>query len=67
MSEPNLKPCPFCGGKAMMLPIESNRTYSMVKCLTCGAESGMVKISAEYSSDEIAVEKWNRRTTDDNG
>ncbi|MGN0608357.1 MAG: Lar family restriction alleviation protein [Oscillospiraceae bacterium] len=35
--------------------------YSVVKCEECGAESGMVKISKGYSSDEKAIEKWNRR------
>lgn len=55
-----LKDCPFCGGKAM-LNNEKNRIYSFVKCQNCGAESGIVEVSAEYCADEKAVEAWNRR------
>lgn len=59
-----LKPCPFCGGVAA-LNSEKNRVASFVKCTSCGAESGLVRVSAEYCSDEKAVEAWNRRS--DNG
>lgn len=59
-----LKPCPFCGGMGV-LNNEECRTVSYVKCLTCGAETGLVKVSAEYSSDDKAIEAWNRRS--DNG
>ncbi|MCM1225973.1 MAG: Lar family restriction alleviation protein [Clostridium sp.] len=64
MPEIKLKPCPFCGG----LPIlnnEKNRACSFVKCIECGAESGLVKVSAEYCSDEKAAEAWNRRTSNE--
>lgn len=55
-----LKPCPFCGGKGI-LNDELNHCVSYVKCSTCGAETGMVKVSAEYCADEKAIERWNRR------
>ncbi|MGN1303761.1 MAG: Lar family restriction alleviation protein [Oscillospiraceae bacterium] len=61
MSEIKLKPCPFCGGKAVL----TDDICSVVKCVECGAESGMFKISKEYSSDEKAAEAWNRRTDND--
>lgn len=64
MSKIELKPCPFCGGLGV-LNNENNRVFSFVKCVQCGAESGLVKVSAEYCADEKAVENWNRRA--DNG
>lgn len=59
-----LKKCPFCGGKAT-LNAGSDRNYSLVKCRDCGAESGMVKVSAEYCADERAIEAWNRRANNE--
>ena len=63
MSSIELKPCPFCGGKGCMNQ-EKDRICSYVKCINCGAESGLVKVSAEYCSDERAAEKWNSRYED---
>ncbi len=60
MSNIELKPCPFCGGKGCM-NLEKDCICSYVKCISCGAESGLVKVSAEYCADERAAEKWNRR------
>ena len=60
MPEIKLKPCPFCGGMGI-LNNEKNRTVSFVKCIQCGAESGIVHVSAEYCADEQAIEAWNRR------
>jgi len=56
-----LKPCPFCGGIGK-LNDKRERIASYVKCMTCGAETGLVKVSAEYSSDDKAIEAWNRRS-----
>lgn len=61
MSEIKLKPCPFCGGKAAL----KGDFFSLVKCEECGAETRKVEISKKYSSDEKAVEAWNRRTDND--
>lgn len=41
--------------------LEKDRICSYVKCISCGAESGLVKVSAEYCADERAAEKWNMR------
>lgn len=57
-----LKPCPFCGGEAELIHDE---LFSFVKCKMCSAEARIVKVSARYCADEIAVEAWNRRI--DNG
>ena len=59
MSEIKLKPCPFCGGKAIIARYID--AYSLVVCEKCGAESRMVEISEKYCSDEKAAEAWNRR------
>lgn len=61
----DLKPCPFCGGEAVLNDFECERICSYVKCRECGAESGLVKVSAEYCSDEKAIEKWNARTDEE--
>ena len=50
-----LKPCPFCGGKAELIYIEHYREC-FVKCLKCKVEQGHV-----YSSKKTAVTAWNRR------
>ena len=36
-----LKPCPFCGGEANL---KDTSGFIVVKCGSCGAESGMVKM-----------------------
>lgn len=63
----NLKPCPFCGGKAKInyLPpfvhpktgrkgIERRQVY----CDNCGV------VTAGMVSEEAAIEAWNRRAED---
>ena len=61
-----LKPCPFCGGQAEL--IREHRkgwalTGSVVRCKNdhCGCRGKWFIIAAEYSSDEKAIEAWNRR------
>lgn len=46
-----LKPCPFCNGKAEMMGI----TFVYVKCLNCGVET------MGYKEEEDAAFAWNRR------
>ena len=69
-----LKPCPFCGGKAHIRNVTENdgRVYYetvCVLCEDCGAQS-IRKISDgyygsycsdSYCSDEEIAELWNRR------
>lgn len=54
-----LKPCPFCGGKARVL-VEENyydrpgEYYHNIYCIGCGAQMFV-------ASRSEAVSKWNRR------
>lgn len=55
MSE-ELKPCPFCGGEAMVWPSLTGLTYH-VSCCKCYANNN-------YRSTEAkAIDAWNHRAT----
>jgi Lar family restriction alleviation protein len=66
-----LKPCPFCGGKAAIVPRAVNIALQKdpsdpkfgvsVICGRCGAES------ANYLNEEYAATAWNRRTESSGG
>lgn len=65
----NLKPCPFCGGKAYIRNITENNGkchYKIVcvECIECKSKTDK-RISdgyyGKYCSDEEIVELWNRR------
>lgn len=50
----NLKPCPFCGGKAAAFePVSGEWVH--VLCPSCGTESDY------YDDEEEAIEAWNTR------
>nr|DAQ39758.1 MAG TPA: restriction alleviation protein [Caudoviricetes sp.] len=56
----DLKPCPFCGGKAILETVDGNSSEECyIYCPECDFESGV------YSQPKFIVEKWNRRA--DNG
>lgn len=59
----DLKPCPFCGGKARLFVSDGVR----VICSKCYAGTKILTDNMEYSSNatETVVEAWNRRA--DNG
>ena len=65
MSE--LKPCPFCGGKAIQVSGEYRdggyQEYtSHVKCECCGSVSQRITESSTLPAvEEIAAEAWNTR------
>jgi Lar family restriction alleviation protein len=52
MNNKELKPCPFCGGKAEVA--EHKFGFNTVYCESCGART-----TAWYLPD--AIETWNRR------
>lgn len=58
-----LKPCPFCGGKARLFV---NGGVKVI-CSKCYASTMILTDNMEYESNavEMVVEAWNRRV--DNG
>ena len=63
-----IRPCPFCGSKAKLEHgyLGAKQT-SYVKCqnFECGVKGKDYTISVSYTSDECAVEMWNRRAYDE--
>lgn len=63
-----LKPCPFCGGEAVL-----KKEYSLftpyanviILCSECGATINGVVASENYCANDKAIEAWNRRYTDE--
>lgn len=53
-----LKPCPFCGGKAEL--INFNMDYGTVT-VGCTNEECDITLGKGYFSEEEAVRKWNQR------
>lgn len=56
MSKGELKPCPFCGNKALVWRTD-HRTY--IECCNYSTLTHQVCVSAE--TDKEAIEAWNRR------
>lgn len=58
-----LKPCPFCGGKAELHTIkdfDGKIIAANVQCIVCGGSGG------KFSSATNAVDVWNRRCDNEN-
>ena len=62
---PDLKPCPFCGGEALLSHDYEGMGASYVRCKKCGLESIRFIRAFDTASDDRAVEYWNRRTDND--
>lgn len=64
MSE-ELKPCPFCGGKA----VKYVNNGVCVKCVDCGISTitlcDMQRIESDKGTIERVIEMWNRRTNNE--
>ena len=62
-----LKPCPFCGGKAKLYSqkVAGGYDYSYVFCESCKIGTKKYEVSPEYCANDKATEAWNRRA--DNG
>ena len=60
MKETELKPCPFCGGKAKYVYA---MPYNAVKCKKCGAWGNTIIDSYEQQDGKAeAIKVWNRRS-----
>ena len=58
-----LKPCPFCGGKAV-LKIKSFDIFNnaaFVECKKCHARTDLIEASLHYTAVDRAKDFWNRR------
>ena len=57
-----LKPCPFCGGKAEISSGQfDGKATSYVMCQKCGAKGEFFFVSPKYASDDRAIKAWNIR------
>lgn len=67
MKQIELKPCPFCGGKARF----TTKTFdciaetAVVYCEVCGAQTEEVSASVHYCAEEKAASLWNTRVDTD--
>lgn len=62
MSE--LKPCPFCGGKAQVHKHILSLYGAMVRCSVCGASTVVYKNHNIEDAVQFATYAWNRRDHD---
>ena len=60
-----LKPCPFCGGDALLSHDYEGIGSSYVRCGKCGLESIRFIRAFDTASDDRAAEFWNRRADND--
>lgn len=57
LTSPDLLPCPFCGGEAVMVDAEiDGRVHYIAKCATCYSTTDIMQMSKSK-----AAEAWNRR------
>ena len=59
MSSEELKPCPFCGGKAKRVTLQDEENFGgdVIVCINCDACSRVV-----FGEKEGLNEAWNART-----
>lgn len=64
----DLKPCPFCGGKAdfgkNQRADESGKGFYFVQCLECHARATNI-CGTSFETEEKAVKAWNSRVNDE--
>ena len=54
-----LKPCPFCGGKADLVDYGLTGRMKVVQCSDCGARTRA--FDPKVKCGENAIDAWNRR------
>lgn len=60
----DLKPCPFCGGKACKTTIfnSNKKTYYQI---SCPDEDCSIQPFTDYrTEEEVVIQEWNRRAND---
>ena len=64
MNKPELKTCPFCGEEAKYV---CENMMSVVRCTNqfCRAIGPFALVSDDYISRDHAIEKWNRRASNE--
>lgn len=64
MNTEEMKPCPFCGGRAAVrirtFDIFNNEAY--VECTKCKARTNAVPAGVKYTAVDRAKQLWNERT-----
>lgn len=59
MTDEELKPCPFCGGKNIDIQYLSlTKRYYFCRCLDCEAQT------KSKTDKDKAIDAWNRRAAD---
>lgn len=61
-SDEELKPCPFCGGKAEIIIFSAE--YGTVT-VGCTNEECDITMGKAFFTDEEAIQHWNRRVNDE--
>ena len=59
-----LKPCPFCGGEAVLSHNYTGNGHSYIECTNCKIHSPWFAREFDSSSDQNAINYWNRRAED---
>lgn len=63
-----LKPCPFCGGKASInyerIPGENKGFWAQVICNACHGRSGGTWAGSYNAAERIEAKAWNRRANE---
>lgn len=61
-----LKPCPFCGGEAVLEPYKARKGYEAN--IQCNGKCLLTMHTITYDTEEEAIENvieaWNRRATE---
>lgn len=65
MSETKLKPCPFCGGEAVLESYNARKGFeACIQCNGCTAYVPTITYDTEEEAIEKAIKAWNRRVNE---
>ena len=63
--ETELKPCPFCGGKALLEEFSVRKGFeACIVCSDCLVTMSTITYDTQEEAIEAAIEDWNRRAED---